>query len=128
MEYRILGPLEVGAPGEPLALGATKQRAVLAVLILQHNEVVSREQLIDELWDDRAPDTAVKAVQGHVSRLRRVMPPDSVLTQPPGYALNVDPIAIDLHRFEQLRDVGQAALEIAERLGARPLAERLKST
>jgi DNA-binding SARP family transcriptional activator len=114
MEYRILGPLEVGAPGEPLALGATKQRAVLAALILQHNEAVSRERLIDEIWGDRAPDTAVKAVQGHVSRLRRVLPPDSVLTQPPGYALNVDPIAIDLHRFEQLRDVGQAALEAGD--------------
>jgi len=58
MEFRILGPLEVLEEGRPVALGGAKQRALLAVLLLHANEVVSRDRLIDELWGGEPPDTA----------------------------------------------------------------------
>ena len=58
MEYRILGPLEALENGGRVGLGGAKQRAVLAVLLLHANEVVSRDRLIDELWGEDPPETA----------------------------------------------------------------------
>ena len=67
MDFRILGPLEVSSEGRDLALGGTKQRALLAVLLLRANEVVSTDRLIDELWGDRPPATVAKVVHVYVS-------------------------------------------------------------
>ena len=55
MEYRILGPLEVRDGNESLPLGGSKQRAVLALLLLNANRVVAREQLVDGLWGETPP-------------------------------------------------------------------------
>ena len=56
MEYRVLGPLEVVGDDGPLALGGAKQRALLALFVLNANRVVSRERLVDGLWGDDPPD------------------------------------------------------------------------
>ena len=74
MEFRLLGPLEVRAGDGPLPLGGEKQRALLALLLLNANRVVSRERLIDGLWGDDPPETVVAMVQVYVSRLRKVLP------------------------------------------------------
>src|SRR2546425_9878123 len=68
MEFRILGPLDVLAEGQALDLGGQKQRALLAVLLLEANRVVSADRLIDALWEDERPETAGKALQVYVSR------------------------------------------------------------
>jgi predicted ATPase/DNA-binding SARP family transcriptional activator len=102
MEYRVLGPLEVLGQEGPLPLGGAKQRALLALLLLNANGVVSRERLIDELWRDDPPETAVTTVQVYVSRLRKLLPERTLLTRPPGYRLEVEPQTIDLQRFERL--------------------------
>ena len=60
VEFRILGPLEVVRDGEHVVLGATQQRALLAVLVLHRGEMVSIERLVDELWGERASATAAK--------------------------------------------------------------------
>lgn len=73
MRYRILGPLLVLSDGRELRLGALKDRTVLGVLLLHANEVVSRQRLIDELWGAAPPPTAVKAVHGYVSQLRKAL-------------------------------------------------------
>jgi DNA-binding SARP family transcriptional activator len=74
MEYRILGPLEVRAGPETLILGPQKQRALLAVLLLESGKTVSRDRLIDDLWGEAAPGTAAKAIQNFVSATPRRMP------------------------------------------------------
>jgi DNA-binding SARP family transcriptional activator len=71
MEYRILGPLEVTRDDRLVVLGARKQRALLAVLLLHANEVVTSGQLIDEPWGDEAPATAAKSVQATCRRSAR---------------------------------------------------------
>ena len=81
IEYRVLGPLEVREGDRPLPLGGAKQRALLALLILNANRVVSRERLIDELWGDEPPETAVTSVQVYVSRLRKLLPPETLVTR-----------------------------------------------
>ena len=85
MEFRILGPLEVEEDGQVLKLGGAQPRALLALLLLHANEVVPRDRLIEELWDGQAPETASTAIQVHVSQLRRVLGPDVIVTQRPGY-------------------------------------------
>jgi predicted ATPase/DNA-binding SARP family transcriptional activator len=102
MEYRVLGPLEVLGEEGSLPLGGAKQRALLALLLLDANRVVSRERLIDELWPGDPPETAVTTVQVYVSRLRKLLPDGTLITRPPGYLLQVEPEAIDLQRFETL--------------------------
>jgi DNA-binding SARP family transcriptional activator len=81
IEFRILGPLEVEHEGRLAPLGGTRQRAVLAILLLHRGEVVSMDRLVDELWGERSPDTATKTVQVYVSRLRKELGQDVVLTR-----------------------------------------------
>jgi len=117
-EFRILGPLEVlAADGEPLALGGQKQRAVLALLLLRANHVVPTDFLIDALWGDNPPRTATTSLQNSISALRKVLGPDVLLTQAPGYRLVVEDS--DLGRFERLVEEARG-LEPEER------AERLR--
>ena len=106
MEFRLLGPLEVTEHGRSLALGGVKQRSLLAVLLLNANQVVSADRLIDELWGDAPPPTAAKSLQVHVSRLRKELGDGRLATRTPGYVLYVDPSELDLARFERL--VGEA--------------------
>jgi DNA-binding SARP family transcriptional activator len=102
MEFRILGPLQVLEDGRELPLGGAKQRALLALLLLDPNRVVSRDRLIDELWDGSPPDTAPTALQVYVSQLRKALGRDLILTQPPGYLIRVSDGELDLDRFERL--------------------------
>lgn len=104
MEYRILGPLEVLDGDRPVALGTAKERALLAVLLLHANEAVSRDRLIDELWGERPPATAAKAVQVYVSQLRKALAVNggAIATRTDGYVLEVDTDRFDSARFEQL--------------------------
>ena len=102
MEFRILGPLQVLDEGRELPLGGAKQRAVLALLLLDPNRVVSRDRLIDELWHTDPPATAPTALQVYVSQLRKALGRDLILTQPPGYLIRVSDGELDLHRFERL--------------------------
>jgi DNA-binding SARP family transcriptional activator len=107
MDFRVLGPLEVRGESGPLQLGGAKQRALLALLLLNANRVVPRDRLIDELWGDEPPDNAVTAVQVYVSRLRKLFPESRLETRAPGYLLRIDPDELDLDRFERLRTSGR---------------------
>ena len=102
MEFRILGPVEVVAGGQLLALGGRKPRTLLAALLMQANEVVATERLIDALWEDRPPETARAALQVHVSQLRKLLGRDRIVTRAPGYLLRVELGELDLDRFERL--------------------------
>jgi DNA-binding SARP family transcriptional activator/class 3 adenylate cyclase len=103
MEFRILGSLEALEGGAPLILGGAKQRALLAVLLLHANEVVSTESLIDLLWEE-PPAKATKAVQVYASRLRKALGGRLPASRPPGYLLELSPEQLDLARFRQLRE------------------------
>ncbi|HEY1275275.1 MAG TPA: BTAD domain-containing putative transcriptional regulator [Thermoleophilaceae bacterium] len=114
MDFRILGPVEVLENGRAVPLGGRKQRAVLALLVLNANRVVSSERLIDVLWGERPPPTAATALQGHVSRLRKALGPGAIVTRTPGYALDPDSAEIDLRTFERLRGEARAAADAGE--------------
>jgi DNA-binding SARP family transcriptional activator/class 3 adenylate cyclase/tetratricopeptide (TPR) repeat protein len=113
MEFRILGPLEVISDGQAFDLGGAKQRALLAVLLLHANEVVSRDVLIDDLWEDAPPESGPKALQVYVSGLRKVLGRERIETREPGYLLNVKDSELDLARFISLREEGRPAEALA---------------
>ena len=102
MEFRLLGPLEVLDSDRPVPLGRGRQRALFALLLIHANEVVSTDRLIDELWGEAPPRTALKSVQVYVSRLRKELGDGRLATQQPGYVLRVEPSEVDVARFERL--------------------------
>jgi YVTN family beta-propeller protein len=110
MEFRILGPFEVSERGRPLEVGAGKQRALLAVLLLRAGEVVSTDRLIDALWEERAPASALNSVHIYVSQLRKALGNGRLETRGHGYLLALEPEQLDLGRFERLLGEGRELL------------------
>jgi DNA-binding SARP family transcriptional activator len=111
LEFRILGPLEVVGDHGPIRLGGPRQRATLAILLLNANRVVSIDRLGDDLYAGAPPVTAVTQVQRQISELRKALGPGSTIeTRTPGYALLLAPEQLDLTRFEQATVAGTRAL------------------
>jgi predicted ATPase/DNA-binding SARP family transcriptional activator len=117
MRFGILGPLQaVGDDGRELALGGRMPRAVLAVLLLRANEVVSSDQLVEGLWAGAPPASGAKGLHVHVSRLRRALaaghsdPEERLVTTAGGYVLRVGPEELDVQRCERLISEGRSLL------------------
>lgn len=117
LRFGVLGPLEVTRDGVSIDLGPRKQRAVLAILLLNANRVVPTSRLIDDLWGDAPPETARSALQVHIAGLRKTLGDggSALVTRAPGYVLTLDPGALDLHRFVELRDRARAARDVREK-------------
>jgi len=115
------------------SLGGTKQRAVLAMLVLSPGRVVSVDQLADGLWGDKIPDSATNVVHTYISRLRRILsaggPDDTgfggLRRCRPGYLLELDPECIDLCRFERLNREGIGQLQTAPEAASATLRRAL---
>ena len=132
MDFRILGSLEVCDRDRTVRLGGDKQRALLAVLLLHANEVVSADRLIDDLWGPRPPPAALKALQAHISRLRKALDTDGgasldengdqspggstgvLVTRGHGYLLRVARGELDLDRFRASVEEGREVLAAGE--------------
>lgn len=110
-QFRILGPVEALVDGAPAALGAPKQRALLALLLVNRRRVVSAEQLIDGLWGERPPASALQSLQVYVHGLRRALGGERIETAGRGYRAVVAEEELDLDRFERALERGRAALE-----------------
>lgn len=99
----------------PADLGGPRQRALLARLVLAGGAVVSTDRLIDDLWAGDPPPKALGALQAHISYLRRAIEPARppraqatvLVSEAPGYALRLDPAAVDAWRFERLLAAGE---------------------
>ncbi len=103
--FRLLGGIDAEVDGDLIDLGHVRQRAVLAVLLVECNRPVAPDQLVDRIWGDQPPQRASATVYSYLSRLRRLLAPvDGVelARRSGGYVLLVDPMAVDLHRFRQL--------------------------
>ena len=110
IEFRILGSIQAIEDERPLPLGAPKQRALLAVLLLNANTVVARDRLVDVLWGDEPPRSAVSSLQVYVHGLRRALGAERIERHGTGYRLQLDPVELDLSRFERLVEQAAAAL------------------
>ncbi len=99
MEFGILGPLEIREADRVRPLTGSKQRALLALLLIHANEVVSTERLLDELWSTEPPGSGSTALQVRVSQLRKTLGAGGrhVVTQAPGYVLRIGREQLDLY-------------------------------
>jgi predicted ATPase/DNA-binding SARP family transcriptional activator len=110
VEFRLLGPVEVVADGGAVALGGPKQRALLAELLLRRGSAVPRERLVDALWGDRPPASAISSLQVYVHGLRRAVGADRLETRGNAYCVRVEPDELDVARFERLLHEARGAL------------------
>jgi predicted ATPase/DNA-binding SARP family transcriptional activator len=117
-QFSLLGPLSVSSDGAPIALGGQKRRALLAVLLLEANQIVSRDRLIDALWGEDPPETARNTIQVYISQLRKLLPDGALETAPPGYRLVIEADTVDLFEFMRLSEEGRTALRAADAAGA----------
>jgi predicted ATPase/DNA-binding SARP family transcriptional activator len=124
LEFRVLGPIEAVRDELAVRLGGRRQRALLALLLLEPGRPVSPDRLIDGLWRDTPPPDAERALRVYVSRLRAALGEGAVRTHASGYALQAESERIDSKQFERLLRDGREALRrgsaglAAERLGA----------
>jgi DNA-binding SARP family transcriptional activator len=122
MEFGLLGPVEVRLNGRPADAGHARQRAVLAVLLLDLGRAVSPEVLIDRVWGEDPPRSVRNVAYGYVARLRALLisagdPGVTLSRRPGGYLLQAGPDQVDLTRFRRLV-AEAAAVDDDERAGA----------
>lgn len=115
VEIRILGSLEVVFEGGIVTPSGQKQRALLAILAVAGGDLVPTDRLIEELWGERPPRTALTSLQNFVSQLRKALGPDVLETRPHGYRLRLDQVNLDALRFQALLESARRA-EPAERV------------
>ena len=112
LQFGVLGPLQLRAGGALVPLGAPKQRAVLATLLMNRNRAVSVDALIDAVWGQSPVPAARTSIHSYVSNLRRLLgspsrDPNMLLASvPPGYQLNVADADCDLGRFVTEKNAG----------------------
>jgi predicted ATPase/DNA-binding SARP family transcriptional activator len=110
LNFRVLGPVEALPDGEPAALGAPKQRALLALLLVNRGRVVSADQLVDGLWGEAPPASAVQSLQVYVHGLRRALGTERIETAGRGYRVVIGEEELDLDRFERMLEHSRGAL------------------
>jgi YVTN family beta-propeller protein len=113
VDFLVLGSLEVRKEGRSLSLGGPKQRALLAMLLVNANEVVSRDRLVEGIWGEQPPLSPAQTLDTYVSRLRKLLGPDRIDRRSGGYVLRVEPGELDLDRFEQLVAKGELRESLA---------------
>ncbi|MEV2194817.1 BTAD domain-containing putative transcriptional regulator [Streptomyces phaeochromogenes] len=120
--FTVLGPLRAWRGGIELELGPPKQRALLAFLLAQPNHPVGTHEIVDALWRQNPPDSAVNVVHRHIGALRRLFEPDMpsrgtsrwLVRASGGYRLDADLESLDLLRFRHLRERASGTGEPAE--------------
>jgi DNA-binding SARP family transcriptional activator len=131
IRFSLLGPVEAQRDGARVPLGGPKQRAVLAMLLLNANRTVEVSRIVDGVWGDKAPGRAVNAVQVYISGLRRALEPQPpadpaqrlLTTRGTGYVLRADERSLDLLEFLAAAADGRRALDEGQHAEA---AERLR--
>jgi YVTN family beta-propeller protein len=130
--FRILGPLAVSRDGTEVTIAGGRQRALLTYLLLHANRVVRTDRLIDELFGDEPPESALNSVHAGISRLRRQLRGSGggevpIVTRPPGYVLELEREQLDLHVFKDLLEAGRRELDAGKPEDARrTLADTLE--
>jgi SARP family transcriptional regulator, regulator of embCAB operon len=109
--FGVLGPLQVTVDGAPVPLGTPKQRAVLAVLVMNRNRPVGIDSLVTAAWEQWPPPEARASLHSYISNLRRLLGDSRAMlaNAPPGYRLTVDDTACDIGRFVLEKNAGVQA-------------------
>jgi DNA-binding SARP family transcriptional activator len=119
VEVRLLGPVQAVRAGREVPVGGPRQRAVLALLVLEASRVVPAGRLVEELWRGSPPPGAAVTLRSYVSRLRSALAPEvAVVARGGGYAIDPGPSQLDAGRFERLVAAGHDALARGQAVAA----------
>jgi DNA-binding SARP family transcriptional activator/tetratricopeptide (TPR) repeat protein len=110
MRFAILGPLRIGDASRDAGVTGGRDRIVLAMLLLHPGRIVSIGRLVNALWEDAPPATARGQLQSCVSRLRRILPTESIITDPAGYGVRVGDDELDAAIFHRLTGEARACV------------------
>src|SRR4051812_1738114 len=102
LRFAVLGPVRAWRGDEPIGTGAPQQRALLAALLLRGGRTASASELLDAVWGEKPPNTALAALRSYAFRLRKALGPEALVTDSGGYALRVAPDALDCAVVERL--------------------------
>ncbi|SEN08519.1 AfsR/SARP family transcriptional regulator [Actinacidiphila rubida] len=102
LRFAVLGPVRAWRDDEPIATGAPQQRALLAALLLRGGRTATASELLDAVWGETPPNTALAALRSYAFRLRKALGPDALVTDSGGYALHVGEGALDYAVVERL--------------------------
>lgn len=124
MEIKLLGPLHVTADGHSIEPTANKPRQLVSLLAVRPGQLVTTQEMIEELWGTKVCRTALQCLQTYVMRLRQALelarPPggrmakDVLVTRPCGYTLEIPAESVDVHHYQELVAAGEAAMEAAD--------------
>jgi predicted ATPase/Tfp pilus assembly protein PilF len=118
--FRVLGPVEVRRDGSTLQIGGPRQRALLALLLVNRERVISADELVEELWSGEPPDGALTTIRSYMSRLRGVLGDAAPISgTSAGYAITFDPDDLDASVFERHVVAGDEAIRSANLTTAR---------
>jgi DNA-binding SARP family transcriptional activator len=118
----VLGPLQIWVRDHECAPRTPKVLQVLAMLLVRANRTVETESLINELWGERPPRSALTTIQTYIYQIRKLIErqqisrrgEDALVTRPPGYLLRIPPEQLDFEQFRQLRHRGRTHLSAGE--------------
>ncbi|MFF8384973.1 AfsR/SARP family transcriptional regulator [Streptomyces kanasensis] len=124
LRFGVLGPVRAWRDGEPLPSGSPQQRALLAALLLRDGRTATAAELIDAIWGDEPPSQALAAVRTYASRLRKVLPPDVLVSESGGYAIRGAGDALDLNVAQELAAEAEKARVAGDRAQAVALIDK----
>jgi len=120
IEFRVLGPVEVARNGSMVSIGGPRQRALLALLLVNRERTIAADELVEELWAGEPPDGALTTIRSYVSRLRAALGEEAPITgTSAGYAISFDPARLDAAVFERLVGAGDDATRTGNVASAR---------
>ncbi|WP_149179325.1 AfsR/SARP family transcriptional regulator, partial [Streptomyces sp. TRM49041] len=118
LRFAVLGPVRAWRDGEPLPSGSPQQRALFAALLLRDGRTATAAELIDAIWGDEPPSQALAAVRTYASRLRKVLPPDVLVSESGGYAIRGATDGLDLNVAQELAGEAEKARAAGDRAQA----------
>ncbi|MEU7240912.1 AfsR/SARP family transcriptional regulator [Streptomyces sparsogenes] len=121
LRFAVLGPIRVQRGEEPVPTGSPQQRALLAALLLRGGRPATSYELIDAIWGQDPPPSAIAALRTYAFRLRKTLGPDVLVTTPGGYAIRVETGALDADVAAALAAEAEQARQAGNRARARDL-------
>ncbi|MFD7067623.1 BTAD domain-containing putative transcriptional regulator [Streptomyces sp. NPDC059913] len=124
LRFAVLGPVRAWRGGEALSSGSPQQRALLAALLLRGGRTATAAELIDAIWGEEPPSQALAAIRTYASRLRKVLDPETLVSDAGGYAIRAGRDGLDVDVVRDLAAEAEKAAAGGDRDGARALLDK----